>query len=57
MDTLESCYQKGLLNNLNKPFTLIFNGCKIPVSVDSTYESVGRYYYNNVNLNQFGGWS
>ena len=57
MDTLESCYEKGLLNNLNKPFTLVFNGCKIPVSIDSTYESVGRYYYNNVNLNQFGGWS
>lgn len=56
METLKEYYQKQLLLNIGKSFTLVFNGCNIPVSLESTYDSISNYYFNNVNLNQFEGW-
>lgn len=40
-----------------KPFTSSFNKCKIAINEGSTIKSVKDFYYHNVNLTQFEGWS
>jgi hypothetical protein len=57
MESLEQAFKRLCSEEGRKyPFTFYFNRCRLKVTEDSTYESVGRDYYNNVDLSQFGGW-